>query len=53
MGIIHTARRNIKDEIVRKLSEEILEERRRLNRNVTLSLRDDAQVDQNAIIFLS
>lgn len=44
MGIIHTARRNIKDEIVRKLSEEILEERRRLNRNVTLSLRDDAQI---------
>lgn len=53
MGIIHTARRNIKDEIVRKLSEEILEERRRTNRNATLTLRDDAQVDLNAIIFLS
>lgn len=46
MGIIHTARRNIKDEIVRKLSEEILENRRRtINRNATLSLRDDAEVD--------
>lgn len=54
MGIIHTARRNVKDEIVRKLSEEILEKRKRTNINAILSLRDDAQVDLNAIyIFLS
>ncbi|KYN36803.1 hypothetical protein ALC56_08594 [Trachymyrmex septentrionalis] len=44
MGIIHTARRHIKDEIVRKLREEILEERKRSNINATLNLRDDAQI---------
>ena len=49
MGIIHTARRHIKDEIVRKLREEILEERKRSNINATLNLRDDAQVNLNAI----
>lgn len=47
MGIIHTARKNIKDEIVRKLRAEVLEERKRSNFNATLSLRDDAQVDFN------
>jgi len=45
MGIIHTARRNVKDEIVRKMREEALEERKRSNINATLSLRDDAQVN--------
>ncbi|XP_071645479.1 nuclear factor NF-kappa-B p110 subunit isoform X1 [Temnothorax longispinosus] len=44
MGIIHTARRHIKDEILRKLREEVLEERKRSNINATLSLRDDAQI---------
>lgn len=47
MGIIHTARKNIKDEIVRKLRAEALEERKRSNFNATLSLREDAQVDFN------
>jgi len=49
MGIIHTARRNVKDEIVRKLRDETLEERKRSNINATLSLRDDAQVDLDAV----
>lgn len=48
MGIIHTARKNIKDEIVRKLRAEVLEERKRSNFNATLSLRDDAQIKADA-----
>ncbi|XP_018365630.1 PREDICTED: nuclear factor NF-kappa-B p100 subunit isoform X2 [Trachymyrmex cornetzi] len=48
MGIIHTARRHIKDEIVRKLREEALEERKRSNINATLNLRDDAQIKSDA-----
>lgn len=47
MGIIHTARKNIKEEIIRKLCAAILEERKRSNINATLSLRDNAQVDFN------
>lgn len=49
MGIIHTARKNIKEEIVRKLRAKTLEERRRANINATLSLRDDAQVNFNTL----
>jgi hypothetical protein len=44
MGIIHTARKNVKDEIVRKLREETLEERKRSNINATLSFREETQV---------
>lgn len=51
MGIIHTARKNIKEEIVRKLRAKTLEERRRSNINATLSLRDDAQVDFNTLYY--
>lgn len=49
MGIIHTARKNIKEEIVRKMQARTLEERKRSNINATLSLRDDAQVDFNIL----
>lgn len=49
MGIIHTAKRNVKDEIIRKLRKEALEERKRSNINATLNFRDDAQVDLNVI----
>jgi len=49
MGIIHTARRHVKDEIVRKLREEALEKLKCSNINATLNLRDDAQVNLNAI----
>ncbi|KAL6432434.1 hypothetical protein ACFW04_006787 [Cataglyphis niger] len=48
MGIIHTARKNIKEEIVRKLRAKTLEERRRSNINATLSFRDDAQIKADA-----
>lgn len=48
MGIIHTARKNVKDEIVRKLRDETLEERKRLNINATLSFRDETQIKADA-----
>ncbi|XP_011644523.1 nuclear factor NF-kappa-B p100 subunit isoform X2 [Pogonomyrmex barbatus] len=48
MGIIHTARRNVKDEIVRKLREEALEERKRSNINANLSFREEAQIKADA-----
>lgn len=48
MGIIHTARKNIKEEIIRKLCAAILEERKRSNINATLSLRDNAQIRADA-----
>ena len=48
MGIIHTARKNIKEEIVRKMQARTLEERKRSNINATLSLRDDAQIKADA-----
>lgn len=49
MGIIHTAKRNVKDELIRKLREETLEERKRSNINASLNFRDDAQVDLDVI----
>ncbi|XP_072747604.1 nuclear factor NF-kappa-B p110 subunit isoform X2 [Anoplolepis gracilipes] len=48
MGIIHTARKNIKDEIVRKMRAEILEERKRTNLNATITVRDEAQIKVDA-----
>ncbi|XP_070156251.1 nuclear factor NF-kappa-B p110 subunit isoform X2 [Polyergus mexicanus] len=48
MGIIHTARKNIKEEIIRKLCTATLEERKRSNINATLSLRDTAQIRADA-----
>lgn len=45
MGIIHTARKYIREELIRKMYIEILEERKRKNINATLSLRDDAEVN--------
>lgn len=44
MGIIHTAKKHIKDELVRKLQFELLEERKRKNINAILSTRDEVQV---------
>lgn len=49
MGIIHTARKYVKDEIIRKLRFKALEKRKRVNSNATLSIRDEAQVDFNII----
>ncbi|XP_032670815.1 nuclear factor NF-kappa-B p100 subunit isoform X2 [Odontomachus brunneus] len=48
MGIIHTARKHIKDELVRKMRNEHLENCRRTNRNAIISIRDDAQIKANA-----
>ncbi|XP_011689448.1 PREDICTED: nuclear factor NF-kappa-B p100 subunit isoform X2 [Wasmannia auropunctata] len=48
MGIIHTARRNVKDELIQKLHYETLEERKRSNVNATLSVRDEAQIKADA-----
>lgn len=47
MGIIHTARKHIKDELVRKMRMQLLEERKRANINATISVREDAQVNLN------
>ncbi|KAH0954212.1 hypothetical protein HN011_000943 [Eciton burchellii] len=48
MGIIHTAKRNVKDEIVRKLRVETLEDRKRSNIKATLSIRDEAEIKAHA-----
>ncbi|XP_012528850.1 nuclear factor NF-kappa-B p100 subunit isoform X2 [Monomorium pharaonis] len=48
MGIIHTAKKNVKDEIVQKLREKKIEELKRSNINATLSFRDDAQIKADA-----
>ncbi|XP_011867191.1 PREDICTED: nuclear factor NF-kappa-B p100 subunit isoform X2 [Vollenhovia emeryi] len=51
MGIIHTARKYVKEEVVRKLRDEILEERKRTNMNAFLSFRDDAQIKIDAELY--
>ncbi|XP_029177130.1 nuclear factor NF-kappa-B p100 subunit isoform X2 [Nylanderia fulva] len=48
MGIIHTARKHIKEEIAHKLYAKLLEERKLSNINATLSLRDEAEIKANA-----
>lgn len=53
MGIIHTAKKNVKEEIVRKLHAKTLEGRKLSNINATLRLRDDAQVDFNTYFITS
>ncbi|XP_043666595.1 nuclear factor NF-kappa-B p100 subunit isoform X2 [Vespula pensylvanica] len=51
MGIIHTAKKHIKDELVRKLQFELLEERKRKNINAILSTRDEVQIKADADIY--
>jgi len=53
MGIIHTAKRNVKDEIVRKLRVETLEDRKRSNIKATLSIRDEAEVHLSASFIIT
>lgn len=48
MGIIHTAKKNIKDELVRKMRMEALEKLRRQDKNATLTTRDEAQIRADA-----
>ncbi|KAI4495334.1 hypothetical protein M0804_001535 [Polistes exclamans] len=51
MGIIHTAKRNVKDELVRKIKMEVLENRRRKNINATISTREELQIKADAEIY--
>ncbi|KAK2584999.1 hypothetical protein KPH14_008528 [Odynerus spinipes] len=51
MGIIHTARKYVKDELVRKMRFELLEKNKRKNVNATLSLREEAQIKTNADVY--
>lgn len=49
MAIIHTARKNLKEEIMQKLRFRTLEKRKR--QNAVLTIRDEAQVDSNIAIL--
>ncbi|KAI4498575.1 hypothetical protein M0802_006281 [Mischocyttarus mexicanus] len=51
MGIIHTAKRNVKDELIRKFKTGLLEERKRKNINATLSIRDEVQIKADAEVY--
>ena len=44
MGIIHTAKKNMKDEITRKKKLEIIEEKKRSNQNPTITTREELDV---------
>lgn len=45
MGIIHTAKKNIKEEIMRKRKFEVMEEKKRKNfENPVISTREDLEV---------
>ncbi|XP_012216675.1 nuclear factor NF-kappa-B p110 subunit isoform X2 [Linepithema humile] len=51
MGIIHTARKFVKDEIIRKLRFKALEKRKHVNPNAILSVRDEAQIKFDAEVY--
>lgn len=51
MGIIHTARKYVKDELVRKMRFELQEKNRRKNVNATVSLREEAQIKSDADLY--
>lgn len=51
MGIIHTAKKYVKEELIQKMERELLEKYRRKNINATLSVRDKAQIKANADIY--
>ena len=44
MGIIHTAKKNIKEEIIRKRKIEIIEEKKRNNKPTTIATKEDMEV---------
>ncbi|XP_076234971.1 nuclear factor NF-kappa-B family member relish isoform X2 [Calliopsis andreniformis] len=48
MGIIHTAKKHIRDELIRKMRMEALERSKRKNINATLSTREEAQIKADA-----
>lgn len=51
MGIIHTAKKHVRDELIRKMQMEALEKRKRKNINASLSTREEAQVWYSIISF--
>ncbi|XP_076618995.1 nuclear factor NF-kappa-B family member relish isoform X2 [Colletes latitarsis] len=51
MGIIHTAKKHIRDELVRKMRMDALEKKRWKNINATLSTREEAQIKADAEYF--
>ena len=48
MGIIHTAKKHVREELIKKMQMEALEKRRRKNINATLSTREEAQIKADA-----
>mgnify|MGYP004603322395 CR=1 FL=1 len=44
MAIIHTAKRNIRDELIKKMRLEALEKKKNANIEATLNAREEAQV---------
>lgn len=44
MGIIHTAKKHIKDELIKKMRMDAIERNRRKDINATISTREEAQV---------
>ncbi|CAK9815825.1 Nuclear factor NF-kappa-B p110 subunit [Anthophora quadrimaculata] len=48
MGIIHTAKKYVRDELIRKMRREALEKSKRNNIEATLSTREEAQIKADA-----
>ncbi|XP_008551404.1 nuclear factor NF-kappa-B p100 subunit isoform X2 [Microplitis demolitor] len=49
MGIIHTAKKHIKDELIKKLRAEVLERNRRIDPTITtLNVREETQIKMDA-----
>ena len=48
MGIIHTAKKNIKEEILRKRKVEIIEEKKRNNKPTTITTKEDMEMIMEA-----
>lgn len=51
MGIIHTAKKHVRDELIRKMRMEALETKKWDNINATLNVREEAQVCYFCILF--
>ncbi|XP_053994187.1 nuclear factor NF-kappa-B p100 subunit isoform X1 [Hylaeus volcanicus] len=48
MGIIHTAKKHVRDELIRKMRSKALEEKKWENINATLTTREEAQIKADA-----
>ncbi|XP_076162252.1 nuclear factor NF-kappa-B family member relish isoform X2 [Ptiloglossa arizonensis] len=51
MGIIHTAKKHVRDELIRKMRMEALETKKWDNINATLNVREEAQIKADAEYF--